>query len=99
MKLRVSSQEMRRFVATMPNPVSAAMRAASRLSLLCAVITASARNGRIPRDAISQCQCLAGPVPLQACAELLDQANGLMPENDRQRDRQFSFPEMHIRAA
>src|SRR4051812_31975050 len=45
MNLRIAAQKMRRLIALIPNPISAPLRAASRLTLFDAVITFAARRG------------------------------------------------------
>src|SRR6266850_1343908 len=99
MELGVTAEEMRGLVATITNSIGAAMRAARRLLFLDAIEAFSAGTGGGPCHPIFNAQRLAGPIRLESRAELNDAANGLVPEDDRQRDRQFTFPEVDIGAA
>src|SRR5438445_11166339 len=96
MELRVASQKVRGLVAAVADSVSSAMRTACRLPLLRAIVTPAARRGRIPGDAIAGLEGLPGPIHLQPFAQLLDAPDRLMTEDDRECDRQFPFPQMHV---
>lgn len=97
-KIRIPAEEMRRLIAPIPDPVGASMRAARGLAFLRAVVALAARGRGIPRHAVAQLQGLAIPIRLHAVAELFDAAHSLVAENDRQRNRQLAFPQMHVGA-
>src|SRR5688500_13732961 len=99
MKLCVAAQKMRRFITTIPDAVSAAMGATRRLSFLQAVVALSARSRGCPRHPVANLERLPIPVLLQSISELFDTADRFVSEDNRQRDRQFALPQMHIRPA
>ena len=92
----IPSEEVRFLIATMADAVGATVRTASGLPFFGAVIARAAGRGRSPCDAISDTQRLAGPVAFQSFTQRDDATNRLVPEDDGQLNRQFTFPKMNI---
>ena len=99
MKLRVSSKKMRRLIAAIPDAVGAAVRTTGRLPFPRAVVAFPARGRRSPRDAVADFQRLTGPILFESFAELFQAPDGFVSEDDRQGNRELSFPEVNVRAA
>src|SRR5262245_17282581 len=97
MELRVPAQKMRRLIAAITNPIGASMWAAGRLAFLGAIIALAARRCGRPRDAIANAQWLVRPILFQTWPELLDFTHGLVAQDNRQVNRQFSFPKVYVR--
>src|SRR5882762_2270450 len=99
MKLRVTAEQMRRVVAALTDSVSPPLRATRRLPFDFAVVTFAAGSRRSPGHPIADFQRVSGPVAFQSFTESLDTADGLVPKDNRQRNRELPFPEVNVRAA
>src|SRR5262245_23607861 len=99
MKLGIAAEEMRGLIATVTNPVGAPVRTSCRLPLLRTVIALTARGGGMPGDTIPDFERRSGPVLFEPGAQSFDAPNRFMAEDHGQRDRQLSFPQMHVRPA
>ena len=80
---RVAATQMGSFIGVVGNAVRLASEAARRLRLQTAVKAFAACDGARPADAIADLQRIAAPILLQPFAELLDDSDGLMPEDHR----------------
>src|SRR3989442_10544533 len=99
MEFCVATQKVRRLIAAIANSIGPSLWTTRWLPFLRAIVTVPAGNRRIPRDAIPNAERLACPIALQPIAELFNPANRLVPQNNRQADRQFSFPKVNIGTA
>src|SRR2546423_673101 len=99
MEFCVAAQKMRGLVTAIANSIRAPLRTTRRLPLLRAIVTVPAGDRRVPCNAISNTQRLACPIALQTIAKLFNSTNGFVPQDNRQTDGQFSFPEMNVGSA
>src|SRR5687767_14268993 len=95
----VAPEKMGNFVASIADPVGAALGASRRLPLFRAVKATPAGSRGVPCHSVADLQRLAAPVAFHAAAEMFDSADSLMPEDHRQSDGKLALPEMHVRAA
>ena len=99
MKFCVASEQMRRLVAAIANAIGAALRTASWLAFLRAVVALPARGAGSPRHAVAGFHWLARPVALQPFANLFEASDGFVAEYHRKRNRKLTFPEVNIGSA
>src|SRR5437660_3333621 len=99
MKFGVATEQMRRMVGAIANAIGAALRAASWLDFLHAVVALPARGAGSPRHAVAGFHWLARPVALQSFANLFEASDGFVAEYHRKRNRKLTFPEVNIGSA
>src|SRR5687768_11026794 len=90
---------MRRLVAIKTYSVGTSVRAARRLTHHSTVTATPAEHPCAPGDAVSLPDRDTCPIHLQAVADSFNNTHRLVPQNDRQGNRQLPFPQMDVGTA